>query len=97
MKLKVLIPVLALVLSLMVVGLALASNGIERPRWVLSGAASDSAATGGDVTMRATLGQPVVGVITGAGGSITLGQGFWHSGGLANNIYLPLVIRNDTS
>ncbi|MGD1993290.1 MAG: hypothetical protein PVI59_08865 [Anaerolineae bacterium] len=96
MKPKILIPLLVLVLSLMVVGLALANDGIERPRWVLGGGASDSSA-GGSVTLRATLGQPVVGGVTSAGGSVTLGQGFWYGGDLGHNIYLPLVIRNHSS
>jgi hypothetical protein len=93
MKSKVLILVLALALSLGVVGLALASNGIELSRWVLGGGASDSTG-GGGVALRATLGQPVVGVVTGAGGDITLGQGFWHGAQPGYDIYLPLVVRN---
>jgi hypothetical protein len=93
MKPKVLIPVLALVLSLAVVGLALAQNGIERPRWVLGGGASDST-DGGRVALRATLGQPVVGAITSGGGDVTLRQGFWYGAKPGYGIYLPLVIRN---
>ncbi len=90
MKTKILI--LVLVLSLVVVGLALANGGIELPRWALSGGASEAAS--GDVTLRATLGQPVVGVVS--GGDVTLGQGFWHGGELpegAYSIYLPLIQR----
>ncbi len=90
MKTKILI--LVLVLSLVVAGLALANGGIALPRWVLGGGASDSAA--GDVTLRATLGQPVVGVVS--GGAVTVGQGFWHGGELpegAYSIYLPLIQR----
>jgi len=90
MKTKMLI--LALVLFLAAAGAALANGGIELPRWVLSGGASDSA--GGDVALRATLGQPVVGVVS--GGDVTLGQGFWHGGRLPGggyDIYLPLVQR----
>ncbi len=92
MKTKILILALVLVLSLMVAGLALANGGIELPRWVLSGGASNS--VGGDVTLRATLGQPVVGVVS--GGEVTVGQGFWHGGELpegAYAIYLPLIQR----
>jgi hypothetical protein len=96
MKTKILIPALMLVLLLAVGGVALAQGGgVELPRWVLGGGASDSA--GGDVTLRATLGQPVVGVVTSGGGDVTLGQGFWHGGGLAGggyDIYLPLIMRN---
>jgi len=81
-----------LILSLVAVGVVLANNGGELPRQVLGGGASSSA--GGDVTLQATLGQPVVGGIT--GGDVTLGQGFWYGTTPAGyNIYLPLVIRND--
>jgi hypothetical protein len=94
MKRKILILVLALILPLLVVGLALASDGVERPRWVLSGGASD--ATGnGRVALRATLGQPVVGAVTNGGGDVTLAQGFWHGAKLGHAIYLPLTLRND--
>jgi hypothetical protein len=92
MKTKILILSLVLVLSLVVAGLALASGGVERPRWVLGGGASDSVA--GDIALRATLGQPVVGVVTSGGGDVTLGQGFWGGATPGYNIYLPLVIRN---
>jgi hypothetical protein len=92
MKTRILILSLALILSLVVAGLALANGGLARPRWVLSGGAADSA--GGGVTLRATLGQPIVGVVTSGGGDVTLGQGFWHGATSGYNIYLPLVIRN---
>jgi hypothetical protein len=94
MKTKVPILALALALSLMVVGLALANAGVEWPREVLGGGASDSAADG--VTLRATLGQSLVGVVTSGSGDITLAQGFWHGGSLPDgeyDIYLPLAIR----
>ncbi|MBN2005849.1 MAG: hypothetical protein JXA21_21000 [Anaerolineae bacterium] len=90
MKTKILM--IALALALAVTGVALASNGVERPRWVLSGGASDAAA--GSVALRATLGQPIIGVT--GGGEVMLGQGFWHGGSLAesgHSIYLPLVMR----
>ena len=53
---------------------------------MLSGGASDS--TAGGITLRATLGQPVVGVIS--GGDVALGQGFWH-GGAAGGIQQVVV------
>jgi hypothetical protein len=81
---------LALAISLVVAGLALAQGGgVERSRQVLGGGASDSAA--GEVSLRATLGQPVVGVVS--GGDVILGQGFWHGGAAEYRIYLPLVVR----
>ena len=89
MKTKTLILALLLTLFLAAAGVALANGNIARPRWVLSGGASDAAA--GDLALRATLGQPMVGVVTNGGGDVTLGQGFWHRGGYA--VYLPLVLR----
>ena len=82
-----------LVLSVAVTGLALASDGLTRPRAVLGGGAT--VATAGDVGLRATLGQPVVGMVS--GGQTGLGQGFWHSGAATaggRHIYLPLVMRD---
>jgi hypothetical protein len=91
MKTKILILALVLALSLAVTGVVLANNGTERPRWVLGGGASDSAA--GGAALRATLGQPVVGGISGGGGDVTLGQGFWHGATQGYSVYLPLVLR----
>jgi hypothetical protein len=88
MKIKILI--LALALSMMVAGLALANNGVELPRWVLGGGASDSGAD--NVSLRATLGQPVAGVVSSE--EVTLGQGFWHGVTPGYSIYLPLVVTN---
>ena len=90
MKIKILMLALALALVLLVIGVAFASGDIARPRWVLGGGASDSAA--GGVTLRATLGQPVVGVVS--GGDVSLGQGFWHGAISGYNTYLPLVLRD---
>ena len=82
--------ILALALCLLLAGLALANSGPEPARAVLGGGASDSAAPG--LSLRATLGQPVVGVVSGPGGDITLGQGFWGLGP-PYRIYLPVVLR----
>ena len=89
MKTKILILALVLALFLAAAGVALANDGIELPRWVLGGGASDSTAAG--VALRATLGQPVVGSVS--GGGFALGQGFWGGARPGYDIYLPLVIR----
>ena len=86
MKIKILI--LCVVLLLVVAGVALANGSLELPRWVIGSGASYS--TAGDVSVQATLGQPIVGVVS--GGNTFLGQGYWH-GSSGNNIYLPLVQR----
>ena len=90
MKTSMLILALMLALILVAAGVALANGGLSRPREVVGGGASDS--TAGDVTLRATLGQPVVGPVS--GGGVTLGQGFWRGAPWGYKIYLPLVIRD---
>jgi len=89
MKTKILILATVLVFSLVVFGLAFANGGIELPRWVLGGGGADT--TAGDVTVRVTIGQPVVGVIS--SGEVTLEQGFWQVGGGIYNIFMPLIQR----
>jgi hypothetical protein len=81
----------ALALSLLVASLALANGTVDRPREVLSGGATNATASGG-VSLRATLGQPLVGIVSASGGDLTLAQGFWH-GAAAYRIYLPLATR----
>ena len=88
MKMKILILVLVLASVLMTTGGVLANGGFSLSRWVLSGGASDS--TIGNVTIRASLGQPVIGVIT--NGDSKLSQGFWYEDG-RSFLYLPLVKR----
>ena len=79
-------------LLVLVAGLALASGGAEQARVVLSSGASHTSS--GDLALRATLGQPLVGLVS--GGDVTLGQGFWHGGapGDTCEIYLPVVFGN---
>ena len=85
--------ILALALCLLLAGLALASSSPERPRQVLGSGASASTAPG--LALRATLGQPLVGGVSGPGGNVTLGQGFWGVGE-QYRIYLPLIFRDYT-
>jgi len=80
---------IALALLLLAAGLARANGSPARPRQVLGGGGTGASA--GGVTLRATLGQPVVGVVS--GGGVVLGQGFWHGGTVERCIYLPLVLR----
>ena len=82
---------LALVLMLAAGGLALANDGPQPARHVLGGGASNSTAPG--ITLRATLGQPFVGVVSSpSGDDVTLGQGFWGLGARYHT-YLPLLFR----
>ena len=89
-KIPILVLVLALALLLTAGSAALANGDLELPRWALGGGASSSTAEG--VALQATLGQPVVGIVS--SGDVTLGQGFWHGGSLPESgydIFLPLV------
>jgi hypothetical protein len=93
-RMKSQVPILALALLLALAGLALTHSSVERPRAVLSGGASESATGDHAIALRATLGQPVVGVVSSHDGEIALGQGFWHEGALPEggyHIHLPLV------
>jgi hypothetical protein len=90
MKSKVLILTVALASLLAAAGgMAAPDDGVARPREVLSGGASDAAGVG--VTLRGTLGQPAVGVLS--DGEVALGQGFWHGALAGHAVYLPLVLR----
>ncbi|MBN1318954.1 MAG: hypothetical protein JXA42_25960 [Anaerolineales bacterium] len=92
---KVLILPLLLILSLMVTQV-LAEDGIGIVRYVLGGGASDSTISGGGISLQATLGQPIVGVVDSSGGDLTIGQGFWIGRVLSDggyDIYLPLILR----
>lgn len=96
MRHKMVILTLALALLGIVGGAALANGGPEKPREVLGSGVSDSTAPG--VSLQATLGQPVVGVVASSGG-VSLGQGFWHGGSLAaggHRVYLPLIQKQAT-
>lgn len=90
MKTRMRILALVLILTLIAAGLAVANSNTGLSRWVLGSGSSDSSA--GDATIRGTIGQPVVGVVT--TGNITLGQGFWLGGllpGSGSDTYLPLI------
>lgn len=72
-------------------GVALAASVPERLRQVMGGGATS--ASGSEVMLLGTLGQPVVGSVTGDG-EVGIGQGFWSGGGGGRTaIYLPLVLR----
>ena len=89
---RALILALVVVLAAVAAGLVLARpDELGLVRSVLSGGASE--ADDGNVALRATLGQPLVGMVASDDGGVTLGQGFWHSGIPNYAIYLPLVLR----
>ena len=64
------------------------TTGIDR--WVIGGGGGE--ASGGGVSLDASLGEPIVGISS--GGSIALEAGFWTgSGGGTNQAFLPLLSR----
>ena len=92
MKRKILIICMVVVILLSTAAWVMANGVVTVSRQVLSGGASD--ATSGELVLHGSLGQPVVGSISGSSsaGEITLSQGFWHEDG-RSFLYLPLVKR----
>jgi hypothetical protein len=80
----------ALACCLLVAGAALAQGTPVIGRWVV--AAGGGPASGGQVAMCSTLGQPIIGPA--GGDSVSLGAGYWHGEGAVElKVYLPLVLR----
>jgi hypothetical protein len=61
--------------------------------WVVAGGGTSSDGTGGEVVLQDTLGQPVVGPSSGAGGHVALSTGYWTGAVTYYRVYLPLVLR----
>ncbi len=80
---------LALLLVSCLIGTAVAAASYSLPWDVVSGGGSHAA--GGVYTLRATLGQPMVGSHA-SGSSFALCSGFW-CGVSPVRLYLPLVLR----
>ncbi len=84
---------LGLLAALLVVAAqALASplaNGPAIDWWVVAGGGGHAA--GGNITIDDTLGQPIAG--PSAGGTVSLGAGYWYGAGQTYTLNLPVVLR----
>jgi len=85
---------IAIILSVMLVllvpiVLALASNGYDLSWWTADSGGGSS--TAGSYTLSGTAGQPDAGVLT--GGSYSLAGGFWSTMQPGWQVYLPLAVR----
>jgi hypothetical protein len=105
-RIRVLIPVLrrrnmrkerplmllaALLLTLVLTSLALASGSYSINWYVIGGGGGPI--SGGGYAINSTIGQPVVGVAKGQG--YELGSGFWPGAAVVEyEIYLPIVLKN---
>ncbi len=89
---KVLSLLLGAAVLLSVAWVGLAQGGYDLSWWTVDGGGGPS--SGGSYTLSGTFGQPDAGVV--AGGGYTLGGGFWPGdvASMAQQIYLPLVLRN---
>ena len=90
--------ILALLWVAAVAGLAWAAADAARSREVIGSGASEATAGDGstssdEVVLRGTLGEPVIGVVSGARGDVVVGQGYWHGGLGLYTVRLPLVVR----
>jgi len=61
--------------------------------WVIAGGGAPATGDDGRVALHDTMGQPVVGSSSGAGGAVALSAGYWTGGVPVYRIYLPLVLR----
>ena len=78
-------------LSCVLIAAGVLANGTSGIDWWVFGSGGGQA-SGGNVTLDATLGQPVTG--TSSGGSISLEAGYWVGAGeVTYDVYLPLVSR----
>jgi hypothetical protein len=78
-------------LCCMLIAAGALANGTPGIDWWVVGSGG-GLTNAGNVTLNATLGQPIIG--TSSGGSISLEAGFWPGAGeLTCNLYLPQVSR----
>jgi hypothetical protein len=92
---KMRVVLLVLILSLLVSAFSLVYVDLTRPRHVLGNGSSQASA--GKVSLRATLGESIVGTVSSR--SVSLGQGFWHAGQAVLEeekvIFLPLLSKDN--
>jgi hypothetical protein len=80
----------ALLATLVLTSLALASGSYSINWWVIGGGGGVTEA--GNYSLDFTIGQPVVGVATDTG--YELCSGFWCGAVVEYKIYLPIVLKN---
>jgi hypothetical protein len=86
------VPIIAIVLlSLLMIAAGALSTGTPAiSHWVIGG--GGGGVSGNQVSLDATLGQPIVSASS--GGSIALEAGFWTGAGVGiNQVFLPLLSR----
>jgi hypothetical protein len=89
---KIILVVLIVMLAgIFAVQSVIAANLSMTMPWTVMGAGA-MGATGGDVSIQSTLGQPIVGQVM--SGSVTSQAGFWYGlKAFLYDLFLPLVIR----
>ena len=61
--------------------------------WVVAEGGASARGEDGHVTLRDTLGQPIVGPSVGTGGQVALSAGYWTGAVPLHRVYLPVVLR----
>lgn len=82
---------LGLLVGLLVAGRVLAGPLAPAIDWWVV-AAGGGPASNGNVSVDATLGQPVAGEST--NGGVALGAGYWYGAQATYSLYLPVALRN---
>ena len=94
-------PVVVLLIGLLLVVALLADHsalargsGPAVDWWVIAGGGASATGEGDRVVLHDTLGQPIVGLSSAAGGQIALSAGYWTGAVTQCRVYLPLVLRH---
>jgi hypothetical protein len=82
---------LAVAVSMLVAGVALAQEGYDLSWWTADGG-GQTFSTGGGYSLGGTIGQPDAGVTSSPG--YTIAGGFWSGRTAIYRVYLPVVLRS---
>ncbi len=88
---NVLLTTLALLLTTAIV-IGQVGSGYDLSWWTVDGGGGES--SGGTYALAGTVGQPDAGALT--GGDYSLVGGFWAGAPVKYEVFLPLVLRNDS-
>jgi hypothetical protein len=86
-----LIALVILLLSLSLIGVAMAAGGPEISWHVFGGGGGGGGCSAGQTCLQGTFGQPVAGYAS--NGNLSIGSGFWYGIPRELQVYLPFIVR----